>query len=654
LNKTAFLPLLLIIVPFHAYGQVPEEYYEESQLYQNKKSNDQLALSIDEYLYGPGGTVNVFGIVKNYQQGIQVLIEVYDPAEKQIVDLSSLAASDGNFRTPFEIPRDAIDGNYTVTGKYGPNGKAVSLFFTIKNPDANIVRIPFGSNTGDEKFNFTPSQITVKFGAEITWINNDNGVHTVVSGKSGINNVMYADGVFDSGPFGPQVNFTQSFFKEGNYQYFCKLHPWLTGQVTVSPYSGPPDQKPVAPQEPSEPSEEGNYLFITTQRYDLLFTNKTLFDDNIAPAFKPYIAANSSSTISISDSSDAKVGTHSLKVQVDTPDGKASAYHDNSMNNLQDWSHYNYLNFWFKGQNTKKTVEIFVRDKPWQVADVHKIVDDSYEWKKTQVPLYAINKKIDLSKVRGLEFHFTQGTKGEFFIDDIFLYNNFEEKKIITDKDTYIFGETIFISGNITNRESDSSPVTIKVIDPTQNIVTINQIIPKSDNAFNFTLPVSGNQFKKEGLYEISAQYGILQYNADTSFRMVIPQLNETYKGFNIYRVGNAFYSILQKDGNFEINRIMRNQYSVILTGDSLGDLKQSIGKNTEVIPPAPEIVEPIQTVPETPEPPKPKEDVVSTWQIVVAAAIIISSIIGYEFYKRNRKITHENTSKRFFSFLPF
>ena len=599
MNKIAFLPLLLIIGSLHAYGQVPEEYYEESQLYQNKKSNDQLALSIDEYLYGPGGTVNVFGIVKNYQQGIQVLIEVYDPAEKQIVDLSSLAASDGNFRTPFEISRDAIDGNYTVTGKYGPNGKAVSLFFTIKNIDANIVRIPFGSNTGDEKFNFNPSQIMVKFGAEITWINNDNGVHTVASGKSGINNVMYADGLFDSGPFGPHQNFTQSFFKEGNYQYFCKLHPWLTGQITVSPYSGPPDQKPVPLQEPSEPSEEDNYLFITTERYDLQFHNKTLFDDNIASVFKPYIAANSSSTISISDSSNAKVGTHSLRIQVDTPDGKTTAYHDYATNNLQDWSHYNYLNFWFKGQNTKKTIDILVRDKPWQGAYLHKIVDDSSDWKKIRITLYA-NQKIDLSMVRGLEFDFTPETKGEFFIDDAFISVSTDDApKLELDKDTYVFGETIFVAGNVTTRESDN-PVTIKVINPLENIVTVNQLILNSDNTFSFALPVVGNQFKKEGLYNITAQYGFLPHKASTSFTMLSPQLVETYKGFDIYRLGNnAFYSILQKEGDFDITRVRSDQYSVILSGISLGEIKETIDETKSIVKPNPSELSPSLSVPD-------------------------------------------------------
>ena len=145
LNKKAFLPLLLIILPLYAYGQIPEEYYEESQLYPNQKSNDELALSIDNTIYAKGDTVNVFGVVKHYSSGVSVLIQVYDPSNKQILDLKTLAGNSGNFKIPFKILQDAIDGNYTVSGKYGAAGKIVSLEFTIKGFYENTVKIPVGS-----------------------------------------------------------------------------------------------------------------------------------------------------------------------------------------------------------------------------------------------------------------------------------------------------------------------------------------------------------------------------------------------------------------------------------------------------------------------------------------------------------------------------
>jgi hypothetical protein len=115
----------------------------------------------------------------------------------------------------------------------------------------------------------------------------------------------------------------------------------------------------------------------------------------------------------------------------------------------------------------------------------------------------------------------------------------------------------------------------------------------------------------------------------------------------------NTFYSILQKEGDFEINRVRSDQYSVFLAGDSLESLKQDIDKNTEVIPPAPQPVgqgntpenlKPNETVLDTPEPSKSEDGILTALQIMAVIAIAISGIIGYIFYKHNRKITHENT----------
>ena len=570
----------------YAYGQVPEEYYEESQLYPNQSANDELALSIDDTIYVKGDTVNVFGVVKDYNSGVPILIQVYDPDEKQILDLKTLAGSSGNFKVPFKIPQDAIVGKYTVSGKYGTAGKIASIEFIIKGSLENIVTIPRGSSTGDAKFNFTPKNITINYGAEITWTNNDNSLHTVVSGKVGLDNRMYADGLFDSGTFGPASTFTRSFFNNGTYPYFCKLHPWLTGQIIVTPYVGPPDQKPV-PQEPSETGEENNnYLIITTKRQIVKDHEKTLFDDNMTSVFWTWTQPNTSSTIIESDVANAKIGKNSLKIQVETQNGQASTFQDYSKEKLQDWSHYNYLNFWFKGQNTNKTITTFLRNETWKAPDRYDIVDDSSDWKKVQIPLYATYKNMDMSKIRGLEFWFKL-TSGEFFVDDVVLSAKTNAPNLEIDSGSYIFGDTIQVSGIVPDQEPDS-PVTIKVINPTQNIVTINQISVNLDNTFNFTLPILGQPFNKEGTYKISAQYGFAQYQNSTSFKLIVPQLVETYKGFDVYHVSNTFYSILQREGGFDINRIRADQYSIILSGNSLDEIKKTIDETKIIVKPTP------------------------------------------------------------------
>ena len=47
-----------------------------------------------------------------------------------------------------------------------------------------------------------------------------------------------------SGAFNPDSSF-ELLLSEGDYTYYCRLHPWLTGSITVLPSSVPPTEEPV-------------------------------------------------------------------------------------------------------------------------------------------------------------------------------------------------------------------------------------------------------------------------------------------------------------------------------------------------------------------------------------------------------------------------
>ena len=53
--------------------------------------------------------------------------------------------------------------------------------------------------------------------------------HTVTSGTP----EEGPDDLFDSSLFGPGKNFSYQFTEFGTYDYFCLVHPWMTGVVTV-------------------------------------------------------------------------------------------------------------------------------------------------------------------------------------------------------------------------------------------------------------------------------------------------------------------------------------------------------------------------------------------------------------------------------------
>lgn len=94
------------------------------------------------------------------------------------------------------------------------------------------ISIPSGAATpGCEETNecYIESEVTVDVGSEVMWSNDDSASHTVTSGtpKDG------PDGNFDSNLFLAGQTFSHKFEEEGEFSYFCLVHPWMQGTVIV-------------------------------------------------------------------------------------------------------------------------------------------------------------------------------------------------------------------------------------------------------------------------------------------------------------------------------------------------------------------------------------------------------------------------------------
>ena len=76
---------------------------------------------------------------------------------------------------------------------------------------------------------YTPNTVQIKVGGTVIWKNVDTAAHTVTSGKGAV-----SDGIFDSGMIMAGSSFDHKFDKTGTYDYYCMVHPWMTGKVTVS------------------------------------------------------------------------------------------------------------------------------------------------------------------------------------------------------------------------------------------------------------------------------------------------------------------------------------------------------------------------------------------------------------------------------------
>lgn len=96
-----------------------------------------------------------------------------------------------------------------------------------------IISVPQGSGApGCDETNscFIPYHVTVSAGEEITWSNNDSAAHTVTSGTPSGG----SDGNFDSGLFMAEGTFSVTLDESGEYPYYCMVHPWMTGNITVN------------------------------------------------------------------------------------------------------------------------------------------------------------------------------------------------------------------------------------------------------------------------------------------------------------------------------------------------------------------------------------------------------------------------------------
>ena len=99
-----------------------------------------------------------------------------------------------------------------------------------------------------------------------------------------------------------------------------------------------------------------------------------------------------------------------------------------------------------------------------------------------------------------------------------------------TNLSSYEKGSTIEISGLISNYdESDPTKVyeiTLKIIAPNNNLITIDQIKPNSGGTYSTSVNTEGANWKVDGDYTVTVNYA--DKSASTTFTFVIPEVEAT------------------------------------------------------------------------------------------------------------------------------
>jgi plastocyanin len=133
---------------------------------------------------------------------------------------------------PAKWPMSSMSGsNSSMSSMSGSNSSMSSMSgsnSSMSGTNATSVSIVKGASDPSTQKPYNPSPVNVAVGSSVLWINNDNTAHTVTEGNPSGNTPSNG---FDSGILGPGQTFKHAFDKPGTVGYFCRLHPFMLGEV---------------------------------------------------------------------------------------------------------------------------------------------------------------------------------------------------------------------------------------------------------------------------------------------------------------------------------------------------------------------------------------------------------------------------------------
>ena len=83
---------------------------------------------------------------------------------------------------------------------------------------------PASAAVSIDNFSFGPATITISAGSTVTWTNHDDVPHVVTKDDTKL---------FKSKPLDTGDRFSFTFTKPGTYDYYCAIHPKMTGKIVV-------------------------------------------------------------------------------------------------------------------------------------------------------------------------------------------------------------------------------------------------------------------------------------------------------------------------------------------------------------------------------------------------------------------------------------
>ncbi len=123
---------------------------------------------------------------------------------------------------------DIKEYDYMCTVHPFMTGK-ITITAPVKPVYANVTIVQGASKQSAGQKYYDPAELTIKAGTTVVWKNEDSVAHTVTSGDPNAG----PSGAFDSDLIKAGNTFEHRFDAVGTTPYFCSVHPWMTGKVTV-------------------------------------------------------------------------------------------------------------------------------------------------------------------------------------------------------------------------------------------------------------------------------------------------------------------------------------------------------------------------------------------------------------------------------------
>ena len=113
-----------------------------------------------------------------------------------------------------------VDG--TISGE--PVGDFATGQHGLMTHKAKAPLVLAANHVGIDNFSFAPNPLVVNRGTPVTWINKDDVPHVIVS----VPQTFPGSKVLDT-----DQKYSYKFEKPGTYDYYCSIHPTMTGRIVV-------------------------------------------------------------------------------------------------------------------------------------------------------------------------------------------------------------------------------------------------------------------------------------------------------------------------------------------------------------------------------------------------------------------------------------